>query len=409
MRGSRLSPVSFPCTVLFASVAIFGSAGCKTTPPHQESEYHAQKPAIPEIGGLPVVTLNRQASSNGQKPEFLSATVFPGRGMNLFQITANIPGKGVIPVFASPTIQEAAAKLTGADEDEDGNASFSFGGAFLVPYANRIRGRISDDGKTITTQWRDRSLTLPANFRGKALGAEPHSIHGLILQSQVQDVKVQDTPDGQTVTGLLHAKDFGVGWPSSTDLNFSIALAGDHVDAVITAKNVGNDVEPLGIGWHPYFAIPSGDRKQVRLHVPAEQYAEVNNYDDVFPTGKLIPVKGTKYDFNAPDGKQLDEMFLDDNWSNLTRTDGNVDVELTDPEANYGVKVEGISPEIKTVQVYAPPTRQIVAIEEQLNFADPFGKEWHNMDTGMVTLKPGQSVTWHVRLELFTPQAPAAK
>ena len=69
----------------------------------------------------------------------------------------------------------------------------------------------------------------------------------------------------------------------------------------------------------------------------------------------------------------------------------------------------GESPEIKTVQVYAPtdPGKNFVAIEEQFNFGDPFGKEWHGMDTGMVTLKPGASVTWKVKLELFTP--PAAK
>ena len=39
---------------------------------------------------------------------------------------------------------------------------------------------------------------------------------------------------------------------------------------------------------------------------PGQQMALVNNYDDVFPTGKLKPVKGTKYDFNAADGKALD-------------------------------------------------------------------------------------------------------
>jgi hypothetical protein len=37
------------------------------------------------------------------------------------------------------------------------------------------------------------------------------------------------------------------------------------------------------------------------------------------------------------------------------------------------------------------------------NFADPSGKEWHGMNTGMVTLKPGQSVQSNVRLELFQP------
>jgi hypothetical protein len=28
------------------------------------------------------------------------------------------------------------------------------------------------------------------------------------------------------------------------------------------------------------------------------------------------------------------------------------------------------------------------------------------MDTGMVTLRPGQSVTWKVRLQLFKPDVP---
>jgi galactose mutarotase-like enzyme len=100
-------------------------------------------------------------------------------------------------------------------------------------------------------------------------------------------------------------------------------------------------------------------------------------------------------------------MFLDDNFSKLTRTDGAVDVRLTDPASSYGMHVMGESPEIKTVQVYAPtdPGKNFVAIEEQFNFADPFGKEWHGTDTGMVTLKPGASVTWKVKLELFTPPA----
>jgi hypothetical protein len=63
----------------------------------------------------------------------------------------------------------------------------------------------------------------------------------------------------------------------------------------------------------------------------------------------------------------------------------------------------GISPEIRTIQVYAPPTKQFAAIEEQFNFADPFGKERGSMNTGMVTLAPGKSVEWHVRLALFQP------
>jgi aldose 1-epimerase len=390
-----------------AAAALLPVAGCNQPAPPAQQESPVQPAAVTQLGGENIVKLQRTATSNGARPEFLTATVLPGRGMNLFQITANIPGKGEVQVFASPSLEDAAAKLNGGPADQNGNASFSFGGAFLVPYPNRIIGKLSADGKTVTTEWKGKTLTLPANWSGKKPGAQKHAIHGLILANKAEDVQTQTTPDGQTITGVIHAGNFGGYWLSQTDLNFSISLSGDAVEATITAKNVGSEPEPMSIGWHPYFAIPSGDRTQAQLHVPADVYAEVNNYDDVFPTGKLIPVKGTKYDFNAPDGVPLKDIFLDDNFSRLKRTDGAVVVNLTDPAAKYGIHVEGESPEMKTVQVYAPPDKSFVAIEEQFNFADPWGKEWHGMDTGMVTLKPGQSVTWKCKLALFVP--PAAK
>jgi aldose 1-epimerase len=399
------SRFALPALLLAATLLLAG--GCKSSAPPESVNPQNVPAAVPQINGQDVVTLQRKPTQNGAAPEFLSATVIPGRGMNLFQITANLPGKGTTNVFFAPSLQDAQSKLTGTDADKFGNVAFSFGGAFLVPYPNRIRGKLSDDKQSIVTSWHGKTLTLPANFSGKKPGAEVHSIHGLILTSKTDDVKVADSADGQTVTGTIHAGDFGGHWLSKTDLDFTIELAGKDVTATITAKNVGDQEEPIGIGWHPYFAIPSGDRTQARLHVPGAMMALVNNYDDVFPTGKLKPVKGTKYDFNAPDGKPLDGDFLDDNFSKLTRTDGAVDVQLTDPASKYGIRVLGESPEIKTVQVYAPtdPGKNFVAIEEQFNFGDPFGKEWHTTDTGMVTLKPGASVTWKVKLELFTPAA----
>jgi galactose mutarotase-like enzyme len=395
-----------PALLLAATLLLAG--GCKSSAPPESVNPQNVPAAATQINGQDVVTLQRKATQNGAAPEFLSATVIPGRGMNLFQITANLPGKGTTNIFFAPSLSEAQTKLSGSEPaDKFGNASFAFGGAFLVPYPNRIRGKLSDDKQSITTSWHGKTLTLPANFSGKKPGAEVHSIHGLIVASKTDDVKVADSADGQTVTGTIHAGDFGGHWLSKTDLDFTIELAGKDVTATITAKNVGDQDEPMAIGWHPYFAIPSGDRTQARLHVPAADLALVNNYDDVFPTGKLKPVKGTKYDFNAPDGKALDGMFLDDNFSKLTRTDGAVDVRLTDPASNYGIHVLGVSPEIKTVQVYAPTDagKNFTAIEEQFNFGNPFGKEWHGTDTGMVTLKPGASVTWKVKLELFTPPA----
>jgi aldose 1-epimerase len=354
-----------------------------------------------EINGQPIVVLKRAATSGGDRPEFLTATILPGRGMNLLQITASIPGKGVVEVFATPSLDEVAKALA---NDKFGNMSFStFGGAYLVPYANRIRGASSADGQTITAEWHGKRLVLPANWSGKNPGAERHSIHGLILTRKADDFHVSD--DGSSITAHIHAGDFDGHWLSSTDLTIRIDLRADTVDSTIIARNVGSEPEPMGIGWHPYFTIPSGRRDQVRLRIPATQHVETNNLDDVFPTGKITSVKGTRLDFTAPEGKLIGNELYDDSFSGLKRANGEVVVSLIDPAAHYGLHIEGLSPAIKTVQFYAPKDKPFVALEEQYNFGDPFSKLWNGMDTGMLTLTPGQSTTWRVRIQLFTPHS----
>lgn len=360
---------------------------------------HAQNDT--EIGGQKIVTISRTVTSQS-KPEFTSITVMPGRGMELLQITANFPGRGKVDVLASPDVA-GAKKMLDQNDDANGDLGYRLGSVFLVPYPNRIRGKLSADGKTLTTEWQGHTITLPANNIGTQPGAERHAMHGLILKAHTDNVAIKTIPGGKAITGVIHAGNFGGHWLSKTDLDFTISLTADSVDAVVVAHNVGNEAEPIAIGWHPYFNFPSGDRAQARLQIPAEMLTKVDNYDNVFPTGQLVPVSG-QYDLRAPGGKPLDKNFYDDNWSHLDWKNGVVTVNITDPAAHYGVKVEGISPEIKTIQAYAPPTKNFVALEDQFNFADPFNKKiWGSMDTGMITLKPGQSTKWHVRLKVFVP------
>jgi galactose mutarotase-like enzyme len=360
---------------------------------------HAQ--AVTEIGGQKIVTLTR-AATGAAKPEFTSITLAPGRGMEILQITANFPGKGNVDVLASPDLA-GSKKMLDVDDDDFGNLGYRLGSAFLVPYPNRIRGKLSADGKTLTTEWQGHAITLPANNIGKLPTAERHAMHGLILKAKTDGVTVKDIPGGQEVSGVIHAGDFGGHWLSKTDLVVTIRLTAEAVDASIVARNVGKEDEPIAIAWHPYFNLPSGDRTQARVYIPANTTAEVDGYDNVFPTGKIVPVDGTRFDLRAPDGKALGTEFFDDNWNHLNWVDKTVTVKVIDPAAHYGVDIIGFSPEIKALQMYAPPTKQFVAIEHQYNFGDPFGKEWGKTDTGMVTLKPGQSTKWHVRLHVFVP------
>ena len=60
--------------------------------------------------------------------------------------------------------------------------SFRFGGAILLPFANRIRGRLLPDGGAIETKVLDKDIRLPADWHGKRPGAEKCAMHGLILR-----------------------------------------------------------------------------------------------------------------------------------------------------------------------------------------------------------------------------------
>jgi aldose 1-epimerase len=370
----------------------------KAAPPH----FTAQETDV-TVGGKKAVRLSQAQGSDTTKPQILSADILPGRGMNTFQVKAYLPGKGVIDMLFAPPLDQASQAMNGAGEDLFGNGSFRAGGAILVPFANRIRGKLSADKKTITTTILGKTVSLPANFQGKKPHAEIHSIHGLILNRAMDDVTLHSGDDEASVDGTLDAGDFGGRWLSKSNVDIKATLNNEGFGFTVTVKNTGTDDEPVGIGWHPYFAFPSGQREQARLEIPARKLVVVNNYDDVFPTGNLISMSG-KYAFNKSGGLALEKNFYDDCFVDLNREgSGHVTAQIIDPAAKYGLRVIGLSPQISAFQAYAPPDKSFVAFEPQFNWGDPFGKEWKGQNTGMVILKPGESTTYSVQLQLFVP------
>jgi aldose 1-epimerase len=352
-------------------------------------------PNIERIGSLEALTLHRVRTGAGKTPQFLSVTLLPNRGMDMFQITADIPGRGETQLIASTSLEEAARRMDDPNGNPWGYVGSGMGGAFLIPWSSRISGEASPDHSTISTVWHGQRLTLHANSNGK------YAIHGLLHKTQMEDLRTTTTSDGQTVTGVLHAGDFGGRWISATDLRFTVSLVADAVEVKIEATNIGDKAEPMGIGWHPYFALPSHDRSQALLQVAAERYAETVPSDGL-TTGVLIPVASTQFDFSKPEAAHLPDAPVNVNFSTLHRN-GCI-ARLSDPEADYGLCVRLLSPAMHTVQVYSPKDAGFVAIEPQFNFPDPLGQEWKNMNTGLVTLDPGATAVWHVRLELFRPK-----
>lgn len=334
---------------------------------------------------------------------FLSCRLIPGRALMLLQAQIRLGDGRILPLLFPPDASEAAAALSGGPQDFMGNASFAFGAALLAPYANRIRGTHDAADRSIETLILGHRVRLPANGGGKAPGTEQYAIHGLILARPVTDLQVQHGPGFVQASGVIRAGDYDVGWPSSTEIDITWRLEATALSLSAAARNVGEAKTPIGFGWHPYFALPSGARRQARLRLPARSRLAVNNYDEVLPTGEILPVANTPFDFRAPDGVALGDLYLDDCFVDLGRgLAGEVACEVTDPAAGYGLRISTPSAAVSAVQAFAPPDRPFVVIEPQFNWANPYGREWAaapDSGAGMVLLGPGASVSYEVKVE----------
>jgi galactose mutarotase-like enzyme len=349
-------------------------------------------------GGQEAIVLRRTGDALSGEPEFLSATLLPGRGMNLLQLTAAVPGKGEVPVLVSPGLEGATRMLTGAGEDANGSVSTTFGAAILAPWAGRLTGAPTSSASTLESVWNGERITFPPSRLGSTI-----STMGLMLDRQADSLSTDTIPDGRAATAVYHAGSFSGAWPSMMDITVRAELAGTAFDLTVTEQNTGQVPEPAGIGWHPVFAI-AGNRADVRVTIPSITKIEIDRRTNL-PTGRTVLTGGTTADLLRARGTRLDEMNLNDTYTNLQAGilgDGPV-AEIRDAAAGYGLRLTPLTASIKFMRVVAPTGADWISIEPDTNVDDPFGREWPNPDdTGLISLQPGDSLQWHVRLEIFS-------
>jgi aldose 1-epimerase len=354
-------------------------------------ESERQDAPVAQPGGQEPIVLLRSRMAGNAMPEFLSATLLPGRGMNVLQITAYIPGRGEVKLLASPSVEDAAAAMTGHGADANGEASLGMGGAFEAPWADSLGAR--DPNGVVMATWQGKAISLPVGARD-----------GWMLAQAAENATSETLPDGGDAQAVFHEGDFGGRWISKTDVSISALLSSQALELTVVATNVGDVAEPIGVGWHPRFAIEPGSRGQMRLRIPAESRLELLDRARGEAGGALVPVAGSAFDFSAEGGASLGVRGLDDCFVGLKQKllDNGPAAELSDPASGYGLRMTALSPTIRAMCAVAPANGDFVSIEPQYNYPDPFGKEWSSeTSTGMVTLEPGESTEWKIRLELF--------
>lgn len=362
-------------------------------------------PAAPTPGGQEAVLLRRALLVGGSAPEFLSATVLPGRGMSILQITAFIPGRGEVPLLEAPSVEEAAKLITTKDP-----GIRQMGAPFEVPWGGRLVGVRTGNGTHVTAEWRGRPLTVPYTTTS---GSADQSTGGLLQQIASSNVSNNTMPDGGVVQGNFEAGNFNGEWLSKTNAQVEVLLSSRALDLRVTVVNAGTEPEPVGIGWSPHLRIPSGRREQARLKLPA---ADVEEFRSGRATGRFTAdetSEGKGRNDADPDasrtstkmGRELGDQALDVTLVHLRPgfLDSGPIVELRDAAAGVGLRLTAMTPLIRAMAVSAPAGGQSITVRAQMNYDDPFSRVWSkDEDTGIVVLAPGQSVQWKARLEIVS-------
>ena len=170
-------------------------------------------------------------------------------------------------------------------------------GQVLVPWPNRVdRGRYEFGGET---------LQLPL--------AEPslgNAIHGLVRWSSWDLLEI--APSSARLGHVLWPQS---GYPFTLLLELVYELSDGGLRVTIRAENAGRSPAPYGAGMHPYVRAELGGIDASVLRVAAEQWLEVD--DRKIPTGRLLSVAGTTYDFRQP--RRLRGVAMDTAFTGLER------------------------------------------------------------------------------------------
>ena len=180
-----------------------------------------------------------------------------------------------------------------------GAANLTLGGTFLTPWAGRLAGLVSMDGKNSIVTWHGQVLNLPAATTRES---DAGGLWRTSSECPFEHYRDQQSAGWRLGDGnlwfrrerramALENRDEGVGrveQPFSRD-------DGER------QENTGDSVTPVGVGWSPRFLFPGGDRTKVMLRVPATMRTEVRDPKTELPSGELLRVAGTPYDFHRPE------------------------------------------------------------------------------------------------------------
>jgi len=208
-----------------------------------------------------------------------------------------------------------------------------------------------------------------------------HAIHGIVYDALFTIASSEIHEHQASVVLEHHYTANDKGFPFNYSLQVKWTLEKNNKVSVTTiVSNQSETIIPMVDGWHPYFTLGTSI-DNCTLQFLSEGKME---YDaDLLPTGKNIPDK------SFDQGKQLGKLHLDDGYllepsANECRLENDQFILTVRPSPNYPY-----------LQLYTPPDRQSIAIENLSGAPNAF-----NNKIGLQLLKPYEDIIFETSYQV---------
>ena len=233
------------------------------------------------------------------------------------------------------------------------------------------------------------------SFEGKEYAIEKYydkknALHGLLYDQAFKVASQQANEKSAAVSMSFEYKGTDPGFPFNYDCIVTYEMeVHSRVNVFTEIINKDKVAVPIQDGWHPYFKL-GAKIDDLKLQFRAFEMIEFN--EELIPTGKLIPYK----EFDKL--KQLDDTVFD-NCFTLNFSEGQPICLIQNSEKNIEIEIH-TDESYPYLQLYTPPHRNSIAIENISSAPDAF-----NNEMGFKTLAPGEAASFNTayKISQFLP------
>jgi aldose 1-epimerase len=246
-------------------------------------------------------------------------------------------------------------------------------GDVLIPFPGRIAdGRYTFDGAVFQLERNDKE--------------GPNAIHGFV-RTLPWAVAGSDANHARFEISLAAEQYGSKGYPFSLAIHVAYVLNEQGLSCSFEIKNVGTRIAPVGVGFHPYFTVGSTVIDDDEVKIPGAAYVEFN--ERLAPTGRIIPVHGTEWDYRT--ARPIGARRFNHCYVQLERdADGSATASLRHAKSGRRIEVT-MDRSFSAVVVYTGDAitgaaRRAVAIEPMTCATDAF----NHPDWGLQRLPAGR-------------------